>query len=180
MPKYSVCSRPGDSNVPNCVVWIWLSILASATPSLGRNLLGIPSVPVPPLLSSPLLSSPPTSQPFRASPVAHRVGMRMTLLGEDSVGKPVRVLVQRGSPDLSIGRTWTVETVVQSATTGAGPHMRHARSPGPRKPRGPARWREWQRMLDEGLYPTRAALAEGEGISRAAVSKGLRKVNRRG
>ena len=35
------------------------------------------------------------------------------------------------------------------------------------------RWQEWQRMLDEGVYESRAALARGEGVSRAAVTKGL-------
>ena len=33
-----------------------------------------------------------------------------------------------------------------------------------------------QRMLDEGVYESRAALARGEGVSRAAVTKGLRKL----
>jgi hypothetical protein len=39
-----------------------------------------------------------------------------------------------------------------------------------------ARWREWRRLLDEGVYPTRAALARGEGVSRAAVTKRLRQI----
>ena len=37
------------------------------------------------------------------------------------------------------------------------------------------RWREWQRLLDEQVYESRAALARGEGVSRAAVTQGLAK-----
>jgi len=43
---------------------------------------------------------------------------------------------------------------------------------------GPApgeRARAWQRMLDEGVYGSRAALARGERVSRAAVTKALRR-----
>ena len=38
------------------------------------------------------------------------------------------------------------------------------------------RARSWQRMLDEGAYESRAALARGEGVSRAAVIQGLRRI----
>ena len=31
----------------------------------------------------------------------------------------------------------------------------------------------WATMLEEGVYPTRAALARAEGVSRAAVTKAL-------
>jgi len=44
---------------------------------------------------------------------------------------------------------------------------------------GPApgeRARAWRRMLDEGVYGSRAALARGEGVSRAAVTQGLRRL----
>ena len=37
------------------------------------------------------------------------------------------------------------------------------------------RAREWSRMLADGLYPTRATLARGEGVSRAAVTQALRR-----
>ena len=40
-----------------------------------------------------------------------------------------------------------------------------------------AHWREWQQMLDKGVYESRAALARGEGVSRAAVTQGLRKLS---
>lgn len=36
------------------------------------------------------------------------------------------------------------------------------------------RWARWQRMLDDGVYATKANLARGEGVSRAAVTMGLR------
>jgi hypothetical protein len=39
-----------------------------------------------------------------------------------------------------------------------------------------ARWREWRRLLDEGVYGSKAELARGEGVSRAAVTKGLAKL----
>ena len=42
--------------------------------------------------------------------------------------------------------------------------------------RGEVRWREWLRMLDEGVYATKAELARGEGVSRAAVTMGLGKL----
>jgi hypothetical protein len=44
--------------------------------------------------------------------------------------------------------------------------------------RKPVGWRarEWQRMLDEGVYKNRSELARGEGVSTAAVSIALRKL----
>ena len=41
--------------------------------------------------------------------------------------------------------------------------------------RGLERLGEWQRLLDEGIYATKAELARGEGVSRAAVTMGLRR-----
>jgi len=32
----------------------------------------------------------------------------------------------------------------------------------------------WRRMLEEGVYSSRAALARAEGVSRAAVTQALR------
>ena len=40
------------------------------------------------------------------------------------------------------------------------------------RPRG-ERGRRWQQLLDEGAYPSRAALARAEGVSRAAVTQAL-------
>jgi Mn-dependent DtxR family transcriptional regulator len=39
------------------------------------------------------------------------------------------------------------------------------------------RWRRCQRLLDEGVYETRADLAREMGVSRAAVTQGLKKLN---
>ena len=41
---------------------------------------------------------------------------------------------------------------------------------------GIVRWRRWQRMLEDGTYISRAELARGEGVSRAAVTVGLGKL----
>jgi biotin operon repressor len=38
------------------------------------------------------------------------------------------------------------------------------------------RWERWRRMLEDGTYSSRAELARGEGVSRAAVTIGLRKL----
>ena len=48
-----------------------------------------------------------------------------------------------------------------------------ARPPSPKRVVG-ERARRWARMLDEGVYSTRAALARGEGVSRAAVTQAPR------
>ena len=51
--------------------------------------------------------------------------------------------------------------------------------PAPRKPARPepgARARAWRRMLDEGVYASQSELARGEGVSAAAVSRGVQKV----
>jgi hypothetical protein len=50
------------------------------------------------------------------------------------------------------------------------------RSPRPSKaPQKPEGWRarEWRRLLDKGVYSNQSALARGEGVSAAAVSKAL-------
>ncbi len=41
---------------------------------------------------------------------------------------------------------------------------------------GMVRWERWRRMLEDGTYSSRAELARGEGVSRAAVTIGLRKL----
>ena len=46
------------------------------------------------------------------------------------------------------------------------------------RPRGRKRWLLWQRMLDQGVYESRSALARGEGVSPAAVTMGLQKLER--
>jgi hypothetical protein len=42
---------------------------------------------------------------------------------------------------------------------------------------GMVRWERWRRMLEDGTYNSRAELARGEGVSRAAVTIGLRKLD---
>ena len=39
------------------------------------------------------------------------------------------------------------------------------------------RWGEWQRLLDEGEYGSKAELARAMGVSRAAVTQGLRRLD---
>lgn len=39
-----------------------------------------------------------------------------------------------------------------------------------------ARWWTWQKALYDGVFPTRAALARAEGVSRAAVTQGLQEL----
>jgi len=72
-------------------------------------------------------------------------------------------LDQFGSPLLTIDRTLVVEVTVKSA------RQRSATG----QPNGPERWREWQRLLDVGVYGSKAKLARAVGVSRAAVTKGL-------
>ena len=88
-----------------------------------------------------------------------------------------------GSPELTVGRTWETEVLVpgarealRKARTRRRQRRRATKRKEPGQLRGPERWREWQGMLDEGVYPTKAALARSEGVSRAAVTLGLRKL----
>ena len=83
------------------------------------------------------------------------------------------VRVQYGSPSATIDRTWSLEVSVPSG-------RRRGREPkvyvGVSSESGPMRWARWKRMLEEGEYVTRVELASGEGVSRAAVTMGLRKL----
>ena len=85
-----------------------------------------------------------------------------------------------GSPELTVGRTWEIEVLVPAARKAWKRRPRRRARKKPPGPRGPERWREWRRewrrMLDEGVYSTKAALASGEGVSRAAVTLGLRQL----
>ena len=51
-------------------------------------------------------------------------------------------------------------------------------SPPPKPPRPAPGWRarDWKRMLEEGVYESQSELAKGEGITAAAVSRGLQKL----
>jgi len=41
---------------------------------------------------------------------------------------------------------------------------------------GPTRWREWKRLLEDGTFKTASDLARAIGVSRAAVTQGLKKL----
>ena len=75
-------------------------------------------------------------------------------------------------PDGIIGRTLVIEVVVPAVgfpKVTPGTEKR-------RRLRGRERWLLWQRMLENGVYENRSALARGEGVSPAAVTQGLRKL----
>jgi len=69
---------------------------------------------------------------------------------------------------MTTARTWAL--VVEVGRFQRARAMRKSEKP----LRGEARWREWRRMLDEGVYATKVELARGEGVSMAAVTVGLR------
>ena len=50
--------------------------------------------------------------------------------------------------------------------------------PAEKRESGPERWARWRRMLDEGEVGSRAELARVEGVSRAAVTQGLKALER--
>jgi len=88
------------------------------------------------------------------------------------VNRGLGIRVRVGSPLLTIDRTLVVEVVVPRVVEADRP-SRVQMSEATRE-----RWREWKRMLDEGIYPTKAELAQGVGVSRAAVTLGLRGLQR--
>ena len=77
-----------------------------------------------------------------------------------------------GSPLLTIDRTLVIEVLVRRIPPRVHPTREQM------KDETRARWTAWQRMLDEGVYETRAELARAIGVSRAAVSQGLRRIAR--
>jgi hypothetical protein len=72
---------------------------------------------------------------------------------------------------MTTARTWEIVVEVQRFR-----RARAMRTGEKKQVRGEARWREWRRMLDEGVYATKAELARVEGVSRAAVTMGLRRL----
>ena len=78
---------------------------------------------------------------------------------------------EAASPGMTTARTW--EIVVEVKRFQRARAMKRSE----KTLRGEARWREWRRMLDEGVYATKAELARGEGVSRAAVTTGLIKLH---
>jgi len=94
-----------------------------------------------------------------------RFGSHLFVCRRSNRGAEVQVLF--GSPGLTIDRTW-------ETTCSAG--RRRATSREQPKRRSGERARRWARMLAEGAYPSRAALARAEGVSRAAVTRALHRV----
>ena len=71
---------------------------------------------------------------------------------------------------MTIDRTLVIETVVPPVA-GSDRPTRDQKKKATR-----ARWREWQQLLDEGVYETRAELARAMELSRAAVTQGLERL----
>ena len=78
-----------------------------------------------------------------------------------------------GSPFLTIDRTWETTCSVASER---GRGRRSKRSMEQIRAEREERARRWRQLLEDGTYPSRAALARGEGVSRAAVTQGLGRV----
>ena len=79
--------------------------------------------------------------------------------------------VRNGSPSLSAGGTWEARAVCPREP------QRQVDEPVEKRESCPERWTRWKRMLDSGEVRSRAELARVEGVSRAAVTLGLRKLS---
>ena len=88
-----------------------------------------------------------------------------------NVNRMVGVRVRDGSPLFALCRTWVCD-----AGKAEERRQRPKKRSGRRRESGPERWARWQRLLEEGVYGSKAELARGEGVSRAAVTMGLRKL----
>lgn len=69
---------------------------------------------------------------------------------------------------MTTGGTWTFEARYRPSA-----RIGRAKKPPERRETGPERWARWRRMLDEGVYKSRAELARAEGVTRAAVTQAL-------
>lgn len=69
---------------------------------------------------------------------------------------------------MSTGGTWTFEARYRPVA-----RVGRVKEKGERRETGPERWARWRRMLDEGVYKSRAELARAEGVTRAAVTQAL-------
>ena len=87
-----------------------------------------------------------------------------------TVNRADRVRVLSGSPFLTIDRTWAT-TCSGGRERGTG--RRSKRTMVQIRAEREHRVGRWRRLLDEGVYLSRAALARAEGVSRAAVTQGL-------
>ena len=90
--------------------------------------------------------------------------------GGEVVDRMPWVRVRPGSPFLTIDRTWETTCSVASER---GRGRRSKRSMEQIRAEREERARRWRQLLEDGTYPSRAALARGEGVSRAAVTQGL-------
>lgn len=78
-------------------------------------------------------------------------------------------MVKVGSAVRTLTEPWVRFEALRRRPRKVTPSRRGGPMPGERA-------RAWQRMLDEGVYESRAALARGERVSRAAVTQGLRRL----
>ena len=81
------------------------------------------------------------------------------------------VQVQNGSPGLSVGGTWVGKVVYPR---GGQCSVAGEEAPTSKRESGPERWSRWAEMVAGGM--TKAEVARREGVSRAAVTMGLRKL----
>ena len=77
--------------------------------------------------------------------------------------------VEIASPEVRQPRTWT--PLIEKKLKPKPARMIRGRPVGERA-------RRWQRMMDEGDYPTMSALARAEGVTPAAVSRALIQLRR--
>ncbi len=82
------------------------------------------------------------------------------------------VRVRSGSPEQIIDRTWETRCAAAVQRKRRG---RSGRTTALIRAERAERVARWRRLLAEGVYPTRAALARAEGVSRAAVTQALRR-----
>jgi hypothetical protein len=71
-----------------------------------------------------------------------------------------------GSPTRATGRTW-VAVVIVGVSRSKRVILRES---------GPERWARWKGWLEDGTCGSRAEVARREGVSRAAVTQGLGKL----
>lgn len=81
----------------------------------------------------------------------------------------------RCEPDETVDRTLVIVVVVPAVRVEQCAHRKEKKNT---RTRGRERWQRWKTMLDDGVYESRSALARGEGVSPAAVTMGLQKLER--
>ena len=98
----------------------------------------------------------------------------MWLMGEK--GQLVKPSAESSPRGQTSSPGWVVERTT-AVVVGAG-RRRKARPVSERRhdPRGPERWRVWRMLLETGAVSSKAELARAMGVSRAAVTMGLAKL----